>query len=297
MDNDIHKFIKELEKEIQETEVDIERETQLLRLQEAAAKYEGEDKLISSEELVEYYKTHPQETGITLGWYEIDKILTGFHLEQLIVLSGITKHGKTSFALEIASRLKKENPLFLPFEESAEELIYKFLERGVEVPHFYTPRVTLDNKVQWIEKKIIEAKAKFDTKIVFIDHLGYIVPHAENLAQETGFVVRELKSIAKRWDVIIVLLCHLTKVEIDKHPNLKDLRDSMAIGQEADTVMFIWRQTLRNRKTGEVEITNNVNLSVQANRRTGKTGNVKMVYEDNHYYEKDWKDGEEEFDF
>ena len=71
-------------------------------------------------------------------------------------------------------------------------------------------------------------------------------------------------------------------------PDLEDLRDSSFIAQEADTVLMLWRET--KRENGEVKITNNVNLSVQANRRTGKTGNVKMVYSDGHFNEQAWQD-------
>lgn len=297
MDDSIQKLIKDLDVEIRKSENEVMRGEQLLRLQEIAAVYEGEDKVVSSEEIVELLKNRPEQKKMLSGFKGLDKILEGFRHKQLVVLSGVTKHGKTSFAISLTEILKDEHPLWLPFEESAEELIYKFLERGQTPPLFFTPLTMLDYRLEWIEKKIVESKAKYGSNVVFIDHLGFIVPSAENLAQETGRVVRELKNIAKRWDVVIVLLCHLTKTEVDKHPNLKDLRDSMAIGQEADTVLFIWRQTKKNRKTGEIEILNNVNLSVQANRRTGRTGNVKMVYRDGKYLEESWVEDKELEDF
>ena len=71
------------------------------------------------------------------------------------------------------------------------------------------------------------------------------------------------------------------------NPTLEDLKGSSSIGQEADTVILLWRET--KREGGEVIITNNTNISVQANRRCGTTGNIKMIYENGHYFEKEWK--------
>ena len=74
---------------------------------------------------------------------------------------------------------------------------------------------------------------------------------------------------------------------MDTQPTLEDLRGSSSIGQEADTVILLWRES--KRENGEMTITNNVNVSVQANRRTGKTGNIKMIYEDGKFLEREWK--------
>ena len=78
------------------------------------------------------------------------------------------------------------------------------------------------------------------------------------------------------------------KTKMDTQPTLEDLKGSSSIGQEADTVIILWREM--KREDGQVTITNNVNVSVQANRRTGKTGNVRMTYHDGHFTEGEWKD-------
>jgi replicative DNA helicase len=70
------------------------------------------------------------------------------------------------------------------------------------------------------------------------------------------------------------------------NPTLESLKGSSSIAQEADTVILLWRETKREK--GEIIITNNTNISVQANRRSGTTGNVKMVYNNGHYTEIDW---------
>lgn len=284
---DIDKFIKELETEILKVEDSLQREIELARLESALRDYRGEDKLISSMDVADRIRNAPEEKKILTGIKGLDDILKGFRLRQLVVMAAATKSGKTSFCIELTSRLKAENPMWLPFEEGADELVQKFLDRGEEPPLFYTPDKMTGNTLNWVEKKIIEAKAKFGTNIIFIDHLHFIVPFsAERSDLRIGETMRDLKRIAKDWNVTIVLIAHLKKTKMEMRPNLEDLRDSSFIAQEADTVIMLWRET--KMVEGDVEITNNVNVSVQANRRTGKTGNVKMVYSNGRFLEEDW---------
>lgn len=286
--NEIQSLIKSLEGEIKNVANEEYKAEALLRLQEIARTYAGEDKLVSSLELYELIRNETPQRRLLTGIAGLDAILEGFRESQLIVLSGITKHGKTSLAIELTICLKDEHPMWLPFEEPARELILKFHDRGEPPPVFYTPQKMVGNTLLWIEKKIIEAKAKFDSKVVFIDHLHYILNgNRENMAQEIGDTMRSLKKLAVKWNVVIVLLAHLKKTKLDQNPDLEDLKDSSSIAQEADTVMFMWRETKRER--GEVITTNNINLSVQANRRTGKTGNVKLVFKNGRFKEEDWQ--------
>lgn len=74
---------------------------------------------------------------------------------------------------------------------------------------------------------------------------------------------------------------------MSENPTLESLKGSSSIAQEADTVILLWRET--KRVNGEVETTNKTNVSVQANRRAGTTGNVKMIFNNGHYLEEDWK--------
>ena len=193
--------------------------------------------------------------------------------------------------IEFNISMKDENPLWLPFEEPAIDLIRKFTERNAEPPLFYTPETIKGNSLEWIEKKIVESKAKYNSKLVFIDHLGFIqdteTGHSdENMAYKIERIVRSLKKLAVKWNVTIFLLAHVTKTKIDINPTLEDLKGSSAIAQEADTVMFLWRKT--QREGGKIVITNEANLSVQANRRTGRTGNVEFIFNDGRYLESDW---------
>lgn len=178
--------------------------------------------------------------------------------------------------------------MWLPFEEGAEELIQKFLDRGEEPPHFYSPARMSGDTLGWVEKKIIEGRAKYDAKIIFIDHLHFIVPFAsERQDLAIGHAMRELKRMAKTWNIVIVLIAHLKKTRVDTQPTLEEIRDSSFVAQEADTVIMLWRKAMR--ENGKMVITNNVNVSVQANRRTGKTGNVEFVFKDGRFLETAWE--------
>src|SRR3990167_2031916 len=123
MIEDIEKFIQDLGREIKEASGDYIKGEALERLEEAARAYRGEDNVISSLELYEKIKSQPEEKKILTGFTDFDKILGGFRKKQLIVVSASTKSGKTSFCMDITDRIRTEHPLWLPFEEPAEELI------------------------------------------------------------------------------------------------------------------------------------------------------------------------------
>lgn len=288
MSDEIEKHILELQNKISESTESLEKEQQLLRLQEIAKSYSGEDELGDREYFLEQMKSSKVEPVLSTSFSDLDAILGGFSEQQLIVVSAATKSGKTSFCMDMTTKMSDQHPLWLPFEESISELYQKFLDRKEEPPILFAPKKMDVNKLKWIEKKIIEAKAKYDSKIVFIDHLHFIVPFREERQDlAIGEAMRELKRMAREWKIIIILIAHLKKTRVTEQPTLEDLRDSSFIAQEADTVIMLYRKATRL-KTGEIEITNDVNVSVQANRRTGKTGNVKMVFKDGHFVQTTW---------
>lgn len=289
MADDITQFLNNLDQEVQHMDNEKAKLEAVARLEETMKVYSGEDELISSFDIAEKLRNSPEETKYLTGIEGLDNILKGFRENQLIVLAAPTKSGKTQFTVELAIRLKETNPVFIPFEESAEELVQKFVDRKEEPPLFYTPKTITGNTVSWIEKKVVEGKVKHDSKIFFVDHLHFIVPFSsDRLDTRIGQTMRELKSIAKAHNVIIVIVAHLKKTNMQVSPTLEDLRDSSFIAQEADTVMMMWRQA--KRESGQMVVTNNTIISIQANRRTGNTGNVKMTFKDGRYQEYDWQD-------
>ncbi len=169
------------------------------------------------------------------------------------------------------------------------ELLGKFSENKGDLPDGVAPLQMVGNTLEWVEKKIIEAKVKYGTGVVFIDHLHFIVPFtSERQDLAIGHAMRELKRMARTWNVVVVLIAHIKKARVDKNPTLDDLRDSSFIAQEADTVIMLYRHSYKDDE-GDTNVTNNVNVAVLANRLTGKTGNIKMVFKDGRFMEQDWR--------
>jgi replicative DNA helicase len=288
MSIDVENILRNLEKEIETTQKGIEQTESLDRLKEVAKVYKGEDKVIAFSDIKKRILIQKDEEKIMSGYVGLDNLLKGFRPQQLVVVSALTKSGKTSFLMDLTTKIRDYHPLWFAFEESPDELVRKFLERGEEPPEAFTPENIKGNTVEWLESKIVEAIAKYNTRVVFIDQLDFIVPmRGDNHSLMIGQTMRDLKGIAKKWNVVIFIICHLTKARMDSQPTLEDLKGSSSIGQEADTVILLWRET--KREGGQVVITDNVNVSVQANRRFGKTGNVKMVYDNGHFREEDWE--------
>ena len=181
--------------------------------------------------------------------------------------------------------LKELNPVMIPLEQSNEEIVEQRYENGYTIPRFLSPK-TLASRVttDWIEERIVEGIAKHNTKLVLIDHLGYIDDYGtdskykrENLAYRIGQIMKSLKIIAKRWNVVIILLTHIHQHDEGKPPSLEDIKNSSDIIQESDLVLMLWR---KNSKRDKVRIYEDKTLlSIQANRRTGKNGNIGLVFD------------------
>lgn len=282
----IEKLIKKIEAERARSGEEIYNEEGLLRLEEVLRAYEGEYKLVSWEDLTKRVKDRKETQAHKSRLEKFDEITRGFREQQLIIVTGHTKHGKTSFCSFLAKRFEELCPVFIALEQSAEEIIAFRLSEGYSIPRLFSPdRTAPSPTVEWIEHRIVEGIAKYDTRMVVIDHLGFIDSFGENrkyarenLAERIAMTVRELKNIAKRWNVIIVLAVHISQNDETKLPALHDIKNSSSIAQEADKVIMVWRENTKD-KHGQPEYTNKVVLSVQANRQRGN-GNVKVVFDE-----------------
>ena len=291
----IPELIAGLEGEIRRETATSETNGQLLRLKEIAKTYQGDDRVISSEELMEEVKSQPVKEKFYSGFSYLDKKIEGFVTGESIFFTGITKHGKTSFCMELSVRFADQQPLWLSFEERAVDLMRKFYDKTQTFPHFFTPRQNESPNLDWIEKKIIEAKAKYDSKVVFIDHIGFLAD-AERGKDDTEAsrlerISRAIHGLAVKWDVLIFLMGHLSKVRTDQNPDIESIKGSSAMAQESDLTMIVWRKT--ERVEGKIVITNETNLSLQANRR-GYTGNIGLVYDDGRFLESEITHSEEQ---
>lgn len=290
-----HELIASIQDEIKRESDSLEKEQTLIRLQEIAQTYNGDDRVVSSKELEEEALRTPQKPKFYSGFKTLDELMGGFVTGESIFLTGITKHGKTSMCMELSVRFSEQNPLWLSFEEKPIDLIRKFKEKSGEFPNFFTPRQNEQPNLEWLEKKIIEAKAKFDSKVVFIDHMGF-VSDAEKGRDDTEAsrlerISRAVHTMSVKWEVLIFLMGHLTKVAPTQSPDLENIKGSSSMAQESDCTMMVWRRT--KREDGKIVIGSETNLSIQANRR-GSPGNVEFVYSNGRFKECAWDRTDEE---
>lgn len=271
----------------------LKEQEEKLREQEIMLQYDGEDKIITSKEAWDKLEEERKKPAVRIKSKlpTLDKMLDGFREGDLVVISGITKQGKTTFCQTLTYNFaQQEIPcLWFSFEMAPLEFLTKFKP---ELPHFVLPARLKTNSLEWLEKRIVEGQAKYGSKVVFIDHLHFLLD-MQGLARGNtsliiGGIMRELKKIALYRNITIVLVAHTTKIRFDNEPELSDIRDSSFIGQEADTVLMIWR------KKENGIMTNEARLAVLANRRTGENGKVGLLLKDGYFTEQSFREEEKE---
>lgn len=254
-----------------------------MRINLHLARYQEEDRVVTSKEVEMELEKNPLPKPIRTNHQQIDEILGGFYPGQLVIIGAMPKSGKSEMVMDLVRKTKEHNPLLMPFEQNAEELISIMKERKREVPLFAVPRTNKYYTLQWISERITESVVKYGTKVAFIDHFGYIKKPNINAPYDMIIVemLQELKNIAKTLNITIVMAVHTTKFSPTDMPTVEDLKGSAGFHQEADTIMMMWREAYREKK--ETKWTNNVLFSVQANRRKGTTGSFRMRFNDYQY--------------
>lgn len=267
------------------TDLELQQLNQLKRF----ATYEGEDKVIPAEELLaEILKDNRTKKVYNTQFPIFNNITGGFRRGQLIILSAPTGQGKTSFAQTLTKHFiqDKVRVLWFSYEIGIEEFMEKMPKDGRA---FFLPKQIKQNSLDWLKQRIYEGIAKYNTRIIFIDHLHYLLEmqkmaEAKSLSLLIGMMLRNLKRLAIDLNVCIFLISHMKKIEINEKPDISDLRDSSFVSQESDMVIMLWRET--DKIDGETVFTNRTRVSIKKNRRTGKLGTIIMEYVKNEFIEK-----------
>lgn len=205
-------------------------------------KYEGADSVVSLPEMAEIVKANQTSKIIKSGFPTFDKIQRGFAPGELIAVSGPRKSGKTLFGQSLTSSFDANGIRSLWF--SYEVTPSQFLERFPQLPvNSYTPKTMRAYSLDWVRDRIMEAMVKNSINIVFVDHLHYLLDLARinNISIEIGNVVRYLKRLAVELNLVVFVMCHLTKINPYQEPGDQDIRDSSFIAQESDMGLMIWR--------------------------------------------------------
>lgn len=206
------------------------------------SQYEEEDKVVTSFELRDKLlgeKTNPH-VSVMSGIPGIDHACEGFQDGELIIISGVTKNGKTLLAQTFTTNFAKQKqyPGWFSYEVPPRQ----FLDQFPILPLFYLPQRNKAQDFDWFMERCLEAYFKYNTRIFFIDHLHYLIDMAriKNTSLDIGTIVRRIKRFAVDNDFIMFLLCHVSKTVSDD-VSYRDLRDSSFIAQESDTVIMIKR--------------------------------------------------------
>lgn len=244
--------------------------------------------------------------GLETGLYDLDNFLQGLKNSDFMILAARPSMGKTAFALNIASHLsiKKDTPVvFFSLEMSSNQLIHRiFSSRGL-IPLFNLKSGNLDDahtqKLIKVSNKLSQSKLiindeisnlmslrsisrklkrENDIKLIIIDYLQLLEgTRRENRNLEISEISRSLKILAKELDIPIIALSQLSRsVESRqiKKPMLSDLRESGSLEQDADIVMFLYREDYYNPETENKNITD----VIVAKNRNGPTGTIPVYF-------------------
>ena len=248
--------------------MDIAKIKRKIALEEKILTYKGDDRVVKVQEVYEEEAKNQTETFFNTGIPSIDCLIDGFKRGQLIVITGIAKNGKTTFAKTITKN--NENKLKMLWF-SFEEPIYEFY-KDINPCDFYVPRKLKPKNMGWLKERILESKAKYNTEVVFIDHLHYLFSiggNTQNVTLLIGDLMRELKSLAIENGLVIFVLAHTKKIEGNRIPRQEDVRDSALIANECDK-MFIVHRDRTDGQLGLSSMSSETKVVIELDRQNGK---------------------------
>ncbi|MDD7436941.1 MAG: replicative DNA helicase [Lachnospiraceae bacterium] len=253
-------------------------------------------------------KTKGNVTGIPTGFIDLDYKTAGFQPSDLILVAARPSMGKTALVLNIAQHMAfREDVTVAVFslEMSKEQLVNRLLslESRVDSQSIRTGNLTDEDWSKLIEgagvigkshliiddtpgisvtelrSKCRKFKMEHNLGIIIIDYLQLMTgsKHSESRQQEISDISRSLKAVARELNVPVVALSQLSRAveqRPDHRPMLSDLRESGAIEQDADVVMFIYRDDYYNKDTAKP----NVAEIIIAKQRNGAIGTIELAW-------------------
>lgn len=244
-------------------------------------------------------------TGIATGYKTLDKVLSGLNKKDFVVIAARPSMGKTAFALNIAYNIATENNVAIfSLEMSNEQLVQRVLANAScvelekikngnltekeweKVTLFSTKvaekKITIDDSgtctVNDIRAKCKRIKATKGLDVIVIDYLQLMSGNGgESRQQDVTEISRGLKQLAKDLDVVVIALSQLSRAPEQRNnhrPILSDLRESGSIEQDADVVMFLYRDAYYNAETED----ENIAECILAKNRNGEVGTTKLAW-------------------
>jgi replicative DNA helicase len=261
----------------------------------------------------DYHQRQGMLTGVGTGFTDLDKMTSGLHGGEMVVIAARPSMGKTSLAMNIAEHVAINDKLpvgVFSLEMSSESLVLRMLcscsrvnlrsvREGFLVERDF-PKLTdaagrLASAPLFIDDSsglsILQFRAKarrmyqqFDIKLFIVDYLQLLhstARRAENRQQEIADISNGIKSLAKELNVPVIVLSQLNRElekDKDRKPRLSDLRESGAIEQDADVVCLLYKPSREDEEAaGEESEAMPVNLLI-AKQRNGPTGDVHLTF-------------------
>ena len=266
--------------------------------------YSAKDIMFKEIELIEArYKSKNQFTGVPTGFARLDTMTSGFQKSELIIIGARPSIGKTALALSMIQNIACEKKIpcgFFSLEMPYESIGMRLLAQEARVPMqkirsgmlkiedvkkiqdaagrwFEAPLYTVDTP----NMKLIDLRAvarrmvkNQEVKIIFIDYIGLISTEDPTapVFEQVSLISKSLKALARELQIPIVALCQVARDAEGQEPNLAQLRGSGSIEQDADVVMFLHRDRLKD------EVVAQDAKIILAKQRNGATGDIPIMF-------------------
>lgn len=258
-------------------------------------------------EIEKIYNNRGGVTGVASGFPELDSKTSGFQKGDMVLIAARPSMGKTTFALNLAQHAalrEGKSVVIFSLEMPKEQLAYKLLcsEANVDMLNLRTgnlqdkdweniakaagplaaAKIFIDDtaglSVMEMRSKARRIKMEHGIDMILIDYLQLMSgSNTESRQQEVSEISRSIKALAKEMQCPILALSQLSRApeqRTDHRPMLSDLRESGSIEQDADLVMFLYRDEYYNKETED----KNVAECIMAKHRNGPVGTVKLAF-------------------
>ncbi len=313
--NDVNQMGYNTDKDVSETLDEAERKILSIVKTRRATEFKSIKEVVYNvqKNLQTLAETKGDITGIPTGWTDFDKLTSGLHENQFIIIGARPAMGKTAFALNLATNVavgSKKSVAVFNLEMGAEQLAnrmlsslgqiegYKFMSGKLNNNDYVkfnealsqledtnlfiddTPGITI-GEIRSKCRRLKSSSSGLD--LVIIDYLQLVSGgknYGANRQQEVSDISRSLKMLAMELEIPIIALCQLSRsVEAreDKRPLMSDLRESGSIEQDADIVAFLYRDDYYNKAA---RTDNNVSVSelIIGKHRNGATATINLLF-------------------
>ena len=266
--------------------------------------YDAQSIMVKEIELIEArYHSKNQFTGIPTGFAKLDTYTSGFQNSELIIIGARPSIGKTALALSMIQNIACEKHIpcgFFSLEMPYESIGMRLLAQEARVPmqKIRSGMLKIDDvkRIQdaagrWFDAplyvvdtpnmRLLELRAaarrmvvNFGVKVIFLDYIGLVTTEdpKKQVFEQVSEISKSLKALARELSVPIVALCQVARDAEGQEPNLAQLRGSGSIEQDADVVMFLHRDRLKE------EVTAQEGKIILAKQRNGATGDIPIMF-------------------